>query len=299
MNNIRGNNMNRSVSPLRYPGGKTRLYPLVLNILKDNGLEGQRYAEPFAGGCGLALALLYGEHVRKIHINDIDKSIWSFWHSVLNHTEELIDRIQRTSITIEEWHIQREIHRKMNRKNPVELGFATLFLNRVNRSGIIKSAGPIGGRDQSGPYKMDCRFNRETLIQRIVRVAKYRNRIHLTCYDALKFINKKKCLPNITFFYVDPPYFNKGPGLYTNFYEQKDHVALANMILSLRNPWIVTYDDVADISRLYRNHKPNSFTINYSLQTKKRATEILFASKRLVLLSEIGGRKLDSKHCVT
>ena len=177
--------MPRWVSPLRYPGGKTCLYPLVSRILRDNRLERRHYAEPFAGGCGLALSLLYEGHVSDIHINDVDASIWAFWHAVLEHTDEFAYHIRKTPITIDEWRAQRETHEQMDEDDPVALGFAAFFLNRTNRSGIIKAAGVIGGLDQSGPYKLDCRFNRVRLERCVRRVAKYRNRIHLTRRDAL------------------------------------------------------------------------------------------------------------------
>src|SRR5580698_2221498 len=153
--------MTRLVSPLRYPGGKTCLYALAAVILRENRLERGSYVEPYAGGAGLALSLLFGGHVGDIHINDLDPSVWCFWDSVLNRTEQLVQLIQRTPVTVNEWHRQREVHKSGNKSRPLELGFATFFLNRTNRSGVIKGAGVIGGLDQTGNYKIDCRFNRE------------------------------------------------------------------------------------------------------------------------------------------
>ena len=184
--------MPRSTSPLRYPGGKASLYPLVTRVLRDNRLERRHYAEPFAGGCGLALALLYGGHVSDVHINDVDPGIWAFWHSVLKYTEEFVDRIRKVNVTVEEWHSQRNVNLRMDANDPVSLGFATFFLNRTNRSGIIKAAGVIGGLAQEGPYKLDCRFNRGDLVRRVRRVSKYKSRIHLTRQDALAFIEETR-----------------------------------------------------------------------------------------------------------
>ena len=285
--------MPRAVSPLRYPGGKTCLYPLISQILRENRIERTHYAEPFAGGCGLALSLLYGGHVSDIHVNDVDPSIWSFWHSVLNHTDDLVARIWNTPITIAEWRRQREIHNEMDKKDPVALGFATFFLNRTNRSGIIKLAGPIGGINQSGPFKIDCRFNREDLANRILRIAKYRERIHLHRRDALAFLKSMSAkLPTHSFFCIDPPYFSKGKGLYTNFYEARDHEKLAATILGMKHPWIVTYDNEKAISELYRNRRQYEFDITYTLQAKRRGTELLIASKGLRLGSNIRDRQI-------
>ena len=190
-----------SYSPLRYPGGETSIYELVSDIINANKLQRRHYAEPYAGGCGLALALLFNGRVSDIHINDIDLGIWSFWHSVLNHTDELVEKIKRTSITISEWEYQREVKREADPSDHVTLGFATFFLDRTNRSGIIKNAGVIGGRDQTGNYKIDCRFNKEDLIRRIRRIEKYKNRIHLSTQDALNFMHTCELdLPDELFF---------------------------------------------------------------------------------------------------
>ena len=286
--------MARSTSPLRYPGGKSCLYPLVSKILKENRLERRHYAEPFAGGCGLALLLLFEGHVSDIHINDVDPSIWAFWKSVLDHPQELIYLIRKTPVTIAEWCAQREIHLSMDEDDPVALGFATFFLNRTNRSGIIKAAGAIGGQDQSGPYKIDCRFNREELEKRVKRIAKYRSLIHLSRRDALAFIKETSTsLPNTTFYCIDPPYFSKGQSLYTSFYDPEDHAILANKILSLDNPWVVTYDNAPAISKLYKTRRQYEFDINYSVETKRLGTELLIAAKGLRLPADIRARQVN------
>jgi len=285
--------MPRGTSPLRYPGGKTCLYPLVSEILQKNRIERRHYVEPFAGGCGLTLALLYGGHVSDIHINDFDASIWALWHSVLNHTDEFIYRVRETPITVNEWRAQREVHLQMDADDPLGLGFSTFFLNRTNRSGIIK-AGVIGGLDQTGPYKLDCRFNCDDLERRIRRVAKYKNRIHLVRRDALAFIQETSAnLPASTFFCIDPPYFSKGQRLYTSYYDPEDHGVLAKSILEIENPWIVTYDNVPAIMRLYRDRRQYQFDITYSVETKRRGTELLIASKGLRLPPEIRGRQVN------
>ena len=242
----------------------------------------------------MALALLYGGHVSDIHINDVDQSIWAFWHSVLHCTEELAYRIAKTPITVDEWHLQRQIHLTGDVDDPLTLGFSTFFLNRTNRSGIIKNAGVIGGLDQCGPYKIDCRFNRDDLIRRIRRIAKYKSRIHLYRRDALAFVSDVcERLPADTFFCIDPPYFNKGSSLYTSFYDPSDHSMLAAAILKINNPWIVTYDNTQDIARLYRDRRQFEFDINYSIETKRKGTELLIASKGLRLMPEIRERQVN------
>lgn len=276
--------MARATSPLRYPGGKSCLLELTSTILRINGLERGHYAEPYAGGCGLALALLYGGHVADIHINDIDPSIWAFWHSVLNETDALTTKIANTAVTIEEWLKQRDIHRSQRTDDTLALGFSAFFLNRTNRSGIIKGAGVIGGLQQNGNYKIDCRFNHDELSRRITRIKKYQDRIHLTQLDALDFLERcDSSLPSDALLFIDPPYYKKGAGLYTSFYAPEDHAALAAKVISIDRPWIVTYDDTPEIRGLYRNRRQYCFDINYSLQEKRVGTELLIASKGIKL----------------
>ncbi|WP_133139846.1 DNA adenine methylase [Legionella genomosp. 1] len=279
--------MTKAVSPLRYPGGKSCLYEIISIILKNNDLNRGHYIEPYAGGCGLALALLYGGHVSDIHINDLDLSIWSFWYCVLNYTEDLISLIETTPITIDEWYKQKNIQSSSN-EDILSLAFSTFFLNRTNRSGIIKGAGAIGGLHQTGHYKIDCRFNREELVNRIRRIAKYKNRIHLTRMDAIDFmVEAQSELGTHAFFYIDPPYYNKGSCLYANFYGKSEHKSVADIILKLISPWIVTYDNTEEIKELYKMRRQFSFDIRYSIQTKRIGSELLIASKGLKLPKEI------------
>lgn len=286
--------MAKASSPLRYPGGKSCLFDLVSGLIKNNKLQRSHYAEPFAGGCGLALSLLYAGHVSDIHINDVDPAIWAFWHTVLNDTDRLAYKIAKTPITVEEWRCQKAIFNSGNIDDPLSLGFSAFFLNRTNRSGIIKGAGVIGGVQQNGNYKIDCRFNREGLIARVRRIAKYRNRIHLYRRDALDFIEQaKQSLPKEAFFCVDPPYFNKGSSLYTSFYNPEDHAVLADAIISLDRPWIITYDNTPEITGLYKSRRQFEFDINYSVETKRKGTEVLIVSKGLRVPNTIKERQVN------
>lgn len=286
--------MPQAHSPLRYPGGKSCLYPLVTRILEENGLKRAHYAEPYAGGSSLALALLFSGHVSDIHLNDVDPGIWSFWHSVLNETDAFLGLVEEATLTIAEWRRQREIYKRGSESNTVELGFATFFLNRTNRSGIIGSGGVIGGLSQDGNFKMDCRFNREDLSRRIRRIRKYRGRIHLHRQDAIAFLEHvADDLPRRTFCAIDPPYFVKGSSLYTSFYSQTDHADVAAAILALARPWILTYDAVAEIRALYKGRRQYLFDINYSLQEKRVGSELLIASKGLIIPASIRCRQIN------
>lgn len=213
-------------------------------------------------------------------INDYDKSIYAFWYSVLFYTDELVSKIKETSICIEEWHRQKEIQKnKLITEDLLELGFSTLFLNRVNRSGIIK-AGVIGGKEQNGKYKMDCRFNKEDIIDRIIRISHYRNRIKLYNLDAEVFIKKSISHTRNSFTFFDPPYYEKGPGLYTNFYGHENHESLSKTIAKYMQSkkWIITYDNHPNIGDIYSPYDSCLYYLNYSVTKPSKGIEYIFFS---------------------
>ena len=268
-------------SPLRYPGGKSKLTAYVLETMKLNDLEGAAYVEPFAGGGAIAWYLLLNNHAGKVYINDLDPAIHAFWHCVLYKTEELCELIQSTPVTMDEWYSQRETYREKN-NDYLRLGFATFFLNRTNRSGIIK-AGVIGGLEQKGEYKLDCRFNKKRLIEKIVNIGARRDDIRLTNLDATQFIEEH--IPDIegmAFVNIDPPYYVKGKELYQNFFEHDDHYRLFESIKRITHPWIVTYDDTPDISGIYAEYSPESFGLTYTAQTKCKGSELIIHSPKLI-----------------
>jgi len=269
-------------SPLRYPGGKAAIIGRLINILKSNDMLLCSYAEPFAGGCGLALGLLMRGYVSKIYINDIDKCIWAFWHSVLQRNRDFLAKMEQAPITMEEWHAQRDIVRNHEKFTDtadglLALGFATFFLNRTNRSGII-CAGVIGGLQQAGAYKLDCRFNKKDLAHRIRRIGLYKDQITLSNLEALEFLDKTEKLDETLLYCIDPPYYKKGATLYTKFYKHDDHAVLAQKIAALQKPWILTYDNEPEIAALYAAFRSQEFSLNYSAQNKCKGAELMFFS---------------------
>lgn len=223
------------LSPLRYPGGKAKIADFIKQVVKDNDLLDGVYVEPYAGGAAVALSLLMDEYVSRIIINDKDRSIYAFWYSVLYDTDRLCKLIEETPVTMETWWAQRTFQSVENKETTdlLTLGFSTFFMNRTNRSGIIK-AGVIGGFDQRGNYKIDARYRKEDLIARIRRIASYADRIELHHEDAVDFVKHiVQVLPQNTILYLDPPYYKKGRGLYMNYYEDADHEKIRDVITNV------------------------------------------------------------------
>lgn len=272
-------------SPLRYPGGKNKLSSFLSKICIDNNINGH-YVEPYSGGASVALYLLLEGFVKKITINDKDRSIYAFWYSVLNKTEQLCEKIEKAELTIDEWKKQKEIQFNKEKTDLLSLGFSTFYLNRTNRSGII-NAGVMGGINQNGNYLMDCRFNKDDLIKRIRKIAEYKKHIRLYKKDAISLIKKieSESLDKNIIFYFDPPYFLKGPGLYMNSYKEDDHKKVADSIKTIKNiHWIVSYDNHESIRDIYKwvpTKKTKEFELNHSVYKMKKGKEVIFLSNSI------------------
>ncbi|WP_237037413.1 DNA adenine methylase [Mediannikoviicoccus vaginalis] len=281
--------MPRTYSPLRYPGGKTQLSRFVMQLLELNKLDDIVYTEPFAGGFGAGLELLFKNKVKSVIINDYDIAIYSIWYAILNETERFINDINNIKITIQEWEIQKDKYNKLfeEKKYSYDLALATYFLNRTNRSGII-TGGPIGGKNQKSNYKLDCRFNKDDLIKKILKIKEYKEKIQLYNLESNDFIEKiiLKYNPDDIFVFFDPPYYEQGKNLYTNFFKHDNHVKLQKKIKCLTEYyWIMTYDNKQEIRNIYQDYKKYLYSINYYAANVRKAKEILIHSDKVVVNS--------------
>ncbi len=279
-------------SPFRYPGGKQVLARVLGSLIRLNGREGGIYAEPYAGGCGAGLSLLFSERVSGLMINDADWSIYAFWRAILSKTDDFLELLRDTPLTVDEWCRQRDAYLTSSKRCFLKAGFATFYLNRCNRSGIISNGGPIGGKQQNGKWKIDARFNREGLRDRIERIAFYRKRIQPSNLDAIEFLDthvRRRNPMDRVFAYLDPPYFAKGSQLYLDYYEAADHAILAKYLKApLTFPWALTYDNAAAIRRLYDDNRRFTFDLVYSARERRTGKELFIVDPRLKVPTDWG-----------
>lgn len=274
--------MSTYYSPLRYPGGKNCIFPFISRLFYENQLIGAGYAEPYVGGAGLALRLLFEGYVDHIYINDIDRSIYAFWTAIIDRPDEFCSWIEDVDVSVINWRkykeIYKEIYKEAENVNYFELAKSTFFLNRTNVSGVIKG-GVIGGLEQKGKYKIDARFNKKNLIDRIRKIKSVNGRISVSNIDGIKFIKKIDKRKEEIFIYLDPPYYQKGADLYMNFYSKKDHKRLSIKVHQLHKKWIVSYDNHEYILNLYAEKRKLMYKLFQSASNRVGDEIIIFSEK--------------------
>jgi DNA adenine methylase len=280
-------------SPLRYPGGKSILTDFFVDFIDTNQISDAIYIEPYCGGAGAAVNLLMSDVVSEIHLNDANYSIFSFWHSLVTYGDEFVEKLVNTDISLDEWFVQRAIlknttNKKIRKQDILSNGFATFFLNRCNRSGIL-SAGPIGGmsieQQEQAKDKIDARFKKEVLVDKLLSIIELKDRIYVSNEDALNYLrsmserfskrDRKRC-----FVYLDPPYYIQGSSLYLNYYKHNDHSEIAEFLSGTDDwRWVLSYDNVVPIRTLYKDFNQYSFYLNYSAHQTKLGNELMIFSK--------------------
>lgn len=270
-------------SPLRYPGGKGKFSHFVKQVFEANELLDGHYVEPYAGGAGVALELLFHEYASVIHINDVDLAVYSFWLSATKHTDELCRLIRDTPVDMDNWYRSKGVLAEIENFSVTDVAMATFFLNRTNRSGIL-NAGVIGGKAQAGKWKLDVRYNKDDLIKRIQLIGRFANRIKIYNKDAVDFlVQDVSLLPLKSLVYLDPPYYVKGAGLYRNFYCHDDHVRIAEVMGGVAHPWIVSYDNVSQVKEIYSQYRQDEYFLSYTAQVKKKGSEVMIYGPDIVV----------------
>lgn len=287
------------VSPLRYPGGKRRLLPYVARAVAALPRRPSLFVEPFAGGCAVSIGLLEHGFVPRIGLADADPLVASFWRVVFDPrlAPRLAEQVLRVPLTLEFW-------TRMRRATPRTTfgrAFQCLFLNRTSFSGILnRTAGPVGGRAQSGAYSVASRFPRERLAQRILNLSELAPKVAYvrrqdwsrTFANPLEGTGLKDA--RRIFFYVDPPFWTKAERLYRCCFDEAQHRELAKSLARLRSSWFLSYDLNPGVLKLYEG-MTDIFQVHmrYTASTRSSSSksgELLFSN--VISARGVPGRSL-------
>lgn len=245
-----------SLSPLRYPGSKRKMIPAIRQLIEANEPPPKLFVEPFCGGGSVSLGLLELDAVETVLLADLDPLVSAFWSEATKNGEALVKDMRKLDVTVDQWDYWRKVQPRSDRCRALKC----LFLNRTTFSGIVGSnAGPIGGRAQKSEYKIDCRFNKDALADRILNVkrladegriigvlsSRWQSTIEGARWRAAEYE------PKATVFYLDPPYIQKAEKLYELAFAEHDHESLASHLLATEHRWILSYDAEPLIRRLY------------------------------------------------
>lgn len=277
--------MNPSVTPLRYPGGKSTLINYVENFLIANNINSDiSMVEPFAGSASVTVGLLRDKKIYNAYINDSDPLIYSFWKTILNYNDEFVEMINSIDISLDEWLEYQKylIADPLSKFNQKELALAFFFLNRTSYSGIIK-AGPLGGKKQLSKYNISCRFNKKMIIKKIQFLEQFNDKIEVYNRDGIDFMNNILNDNKDIFFYVDPPYYDVGRVLYREYFNDQKHIELSNYLKFIQEqPWLLSYNNHEFILKLYQNTKTQTVFLDYhSGNYHKNVKEYVFSNRFL------------------
>lgn len=273
----------KAASPFRYPGGKGFLTSFLQEQISQRFPSSRAsYAEPYCGGAGAALNLLVDDLVDHLYLNDADYRIYSAWHAMLFETDRFLEEIEEVSVDLATWQAcLAKLHEKPDELYDFDSGFAAFFINRTSRSGVILGSGPIGGYDQEGTWKIDARFNKPSLIEKIAQLGQLRERVSPSCLDGMQFCRslEDRDLLDDTFLFVDPPYVQAGGRLYWDGMNLPKHDALAEWLLSgVAKHWLLTYDDHPIVRENYRTIQAHKIAVRYSLGRRRLEKELLYQS---------------------
>jgi DNA adenine methylase len=238
-------------SPLRFPGSRRRLAPFISGMIRQALPDKPILCEPMVGGGSVFLRALAEDSVSSVVLGDIDPNVVAFWRTTFDDTAWLVAQIGQVEISTDQW-------AKLYSSKPTtrrDRALTFLFLNRTSYGGLVGTrCGPLGGWTQRSPHKINCRFNRETIIRRLLKAAHYRDRVELVHRaDWQRTLERATGVaagrPLVT--YLDPPFLTNGHKLYRHHFDVGQHERLLRWAASVATPFILSNDTHPAVTRLY------------------------------------------------
>lgn len=261
--------LKKRLSPLRYPGGKSKLIDYLANQFRKESLT--TFVEVFAGGASVGLSLLDAGLTEHLVINDTDPGVYAFWHAVVHNPERLLKRLSGPAPNRAEFLSCQQILDSSKGWSKDDLAWATLVCNRLGYSGITKACA-MGGKT-GAPEQLLSRWNSDVLQQRIRHIHTLSNKIEVSCVDAIDLLENSAYWDEQSTCFIDPPYVAKGKDLYRRWYEEDDHEQLALIIQMLYQGMpgadiVITYDDCPLIRDIYPFADVAVVPRNYSIRQR-------------------------------
>lgn len=288
-------------SPLRYPGGKTKmpvLDAIVARLAEAERLSTLQYREPFFGGGTLLNIIDRLPNLRSAWINDLDTGVACFWTSVIRWQRELSERVLATRLSVEEHRRSEDVLSRLNampqdKDSIIDAGLRRMILSWSTWCG--RGGQPLGGYEQTGFQKVDANWSAENCVKRIEKSHKLLSKVHLmgdgcTNLDFAKVIEDDSC-PSVL--YLDPPYFDNANRPYRYGMTMTDHLRLRSMLGKTPHHWVLSYEDCEEARLLYGWSCIKEVNLVYRLSGRPRPAKELVITPRTApcevpSLSELG-----------
>lgn len=253
------------ISPLRYPGGKSRAIKILQNILKENFPNETILISPFFGGGSFELSV---SDKYKIKANDIFYPLFCFWKELQNNSEKLGERVARI---VDKKEIDKEIFKELRifeGKSSMQIAARYYLINRCSFSGATFCGG-------FSKQAYDGRLN-QSIFDRMVDLGPKIKEIEFSNLDWEDFLegNQEGVI------YLDPPYYitNYLYGKNGDLHENFDHQRLAKYLLR-KKKWFMSYNDCPEIRELYPENRIISAEWSYGMNSSKKSNEIIIFSQ--------------------
>jgi DNA adenine methylase len=228
-------------SLLRYPGGKSR------GKLKDQIIEhiaehhsGGSFGELFFGGGGITINLIKQKLIDNVTICEKDSALADLWWQIIDDPRGLIRKVERFEPSVRVF-----LSAKLRVLAEQGTGFNFLVVNRLSHGGRGVKAGPQGGHNQDGKYKIGCRWNTETLVKHIQDLHDLFGTV-----DVKWVCGSYEGVQELDYLYMDPPYWDIGDEMYQHSFTENDHLNLFDY-LRARDGWLLSYNNCPEVRNIY------------------------------------------------
>ena len=261
-------------SPLRYPGGKTKL---INSINKYFPEKIEEYYEPFFGGGSVGLFVEQKYKPSIVKVNDINKLVYYFWINAKNNNEVFVNELIQYKDSVKDGKkLFYECRTKINNNlaSDYDLAISMFILNRISFSGLFESGG----------YSNNS-FEKRFTYNSIIKIKQVHDIIANFNFTNKDFVDIDYTGSENTFTYLDPPYYqNKDASLYGKsgeLHKKFSHEKLKEFYSNHKGKFLISYDNSPYIKKLYKDYNIYVIDCQYGMNNVNRNT--VGKSKEIVI----------------